>query len=211
MNRKLIVGLAALTLVTLACALPSINLGGTTGGDAQALFQDDFSDSSSGWADVGYTNGAYVIFVEQTSYDIYDTPGLQMPADVAIEVDTEKVGGPDNNNFGAICRFQDENNYYFLQISSDGFATIGMYLDGTNTYLLENNWDSVSAVRTGDSTNHIRAVCQGNTLTLYANGTQVAQVTDSTFSSGGEVGLMAGTFDEAGTQISFDNFVVTAP
>jgi hypothetical protein len=62
----------------------------------------------------------------------------------------------------------------------------------------------------GDATNHIRADCVGDTLTLYVNGEKLAEAKDSDFTSG-DVGLMAGTFDQVGVDIRFDNFVVSRP
>jgi len=45
---------------------------------------------------------------------------------------------------------------------------------------------------------------------VYANGTLLGSADDSTFTSG-DVGLEAGTFDVGGTEIRFDNFVVSQP
>ena len=66
------------------------------------------------------------------------------------------------------------------------------------------------AINQGNATNRLRADCIGQTLTLYVNDQQVFQTSDSQFSSG-DVGLIAGTFDVAGTDIHFDNFVVRKP
>ena len=68
-----------------------------------------------------------------------------------------------------------------------------------------------SAVNMGNAQNHIRADCIGDTLTLYVNGQQVSTVQDAAFTSGGDVGIFAGTYDTPGADIHFDNFVVTAP
>ena len=62
----------------------------------------------------------------------------------------------------------------------------------------------------GAATNQIRFDCVGSTLTLYINGTQVDQQFDEDYVAG-NVGLIAGTYDEAGTDILFDNFVVYQP
>ena len=67
-----------------------------------------------------------------------------------------------------------------------------------------------TAVNMGDAQNHIRADCIGNTLTLFVNSQQVSTAQDSSF-TGGDVGLFAGTYDTPGTDIYFDNFMVTAP
>jgi hypothetical protein len=66
------------------------------------------------------------------------------------------------------------------------------------------------AIKLGNVTNEIQATCNGSTLTLTVNGTEIASVQDTTFTSG-DVGLMAGTFDVLGADIHFDNFVVRKP
>jgi len=62
----------------------------------------------------------------------------------------------------------------------------------------------------GDATNHLRADCIGSKLSLYVNGEFLAQSEDSEFTSG-DVGVMAGTLESPGTDIRFDNFVVSKP
>ena len=62
----------------------------------------------------------------------------------------------------------------------------------------------------GSASNHIRADCVGDTLTLYVNGMQLAQVKDARFPAG-DVGLIAGTYATPGTDIRFDDFIVYQP
>jgi hypothetical protein len=69
---------------------------------------------------------------------------------------------------------------------------------------------SASVIKQGAASNHIRADCIGNSLTLYVNDVQVATVNDISFSEG-DVGLMAGAYDVPGVDILFDNFVVYKP
>jgi hypothetical protein len=180
------------------------------------LFEDDFSDTSSGWdrvdADEGvtdYANGGYRIFVDQTEHDYWANPGLSF-GDVQVEVDATKVGGPDDNDLGVICRYQDTENFYALLVSSDGYASINKVEGGTQELLGSDNWIQADAVNQGNATNRVRADCIGNTLTLYANGQLVHSATDSSFTTG-DVGLIAGTFSESGTDVLFDNFVVLQP
>ncbi len=66
------------------------------------------------------------------------------------------------------------------------------------------------AVVRGEATNHIRADCVGYLLALYVNGVSVARVRAAEWPSG-DVGLIAGTYDEAGTEIRFDNFSIIQP
>jgi hypothetical protein len=208
MNKKVYIALAVIAMVTLAC---SFNF------STNNLYQDDFSKTSSGWpsqssggSSMDYSNGGYRIYVANASSDLIANPGQSLPADVVIEVDATNAG-IDNNDFGVVCRLQDLNNFYFFQVASDGYAVIGKYENNAMNYLSSEGMAQVSGVNSGASTNQIKAVCQGNQLSLYVNGNLVAQVTDSTFTSGGDVGLMAGTFDAGGVDITFDNLVVSKP
>lgn len=66
------------------------------------------------------------------------------------------------------------------------------------------------AVIRGQESNHLKAICQGNQLSLYVNDQLVAQAADSDF-QGGDVGLLTSTGDHAGVEIHFTHFVVTQP
>ncbi len=220
MKPKVWLILAAALLFSVACSLTSL------GSSPQAptpipsvavLFQDDFADPNSGWDRVqtedgitDYTNdGAYRIQVNIPNTDIWANPGLDF-TDVRIEVDATKVGGPDDNDFGVQCRYQDIDNFYFFIISSDGYYAIGKLKDGKETLLTGDVMDYSDAILQGFATNHLRADCVGNILSLYVNGAPLASVQDSDFRHG-DVGLMAGTFDTPGTEILFDHFAVLRP
>lgn len=191
----------------------------TPGIDARSgrvLFQDDFSSPASGWRRVtqaagasDYMDGVYRILVNEANVDIWSRPGLKF-GDVRIEVDAFKVGGDRDNRFGLICRAVDDDSFYTFIISSDGFYGIGL-IDGAAYQLIGMDaLQPTDAIKLGSAMNHIRADCVGDTLTLFVNGAQVAQVKDSTF-SGGDVGLIAGSYTTPGTDIRFDNFIVYEP
>ncbi|MBA4380323.1 MAG: hypothetical protein C0393_06565 [Anaerolinea sp.] len=218
--KKTFAVLAVLVLVTLACSFsPVVTPAGEGGGGQQSniLFSDDFSSTNSGWDQFqgdeylsDYANGGYRIYVNTTQYDAWANPSRSFPGDVRIEVDATKIGGPDDNDFGVICRYQDIDNFYYFLISSDGYAAIGKYEGGSQQLISSDNMQKVDGINPGAATNHIRADCIGSELKLYVNGNLVATATDSSFTSG-DVGLMAGTFDTAGTDILFDNFYVYKP
>ena len=205
-------GIAMLLLAVLACS---------TGIEADplpegVLFQDDFSDTSSGWdrVDVSegitdYADGVYRIYVNTDNTDVWANPGLNF-TDTIIEVEATKVGGPDDNDYGVICRYGDVDNFYIFIISSDGYYGILRVVDGTQELLGDTEMMYSDAIITGYATNTIMADCIGSTLTLYANSTQLISVEDTNLTSG-DVGLLAGSFDTPGTDIHFDNFVVRHP
>lgn len=71
------------------------------------------------------------------------------------------------------------------------------------------NWTSSSAIQTGPAANRIRAVCMGDYLAMYVNGTFVGDATDDTYSIG-QVGLVGAATSRLGLQVDFDNLTVSA-
>jgi hypothetical protein len=216
MKKPLVLCMIALASASLACSLVT-GSGGNTGTQTKVLFQDNFSNTSSGWDKVDgsdvttdYANGQYNILVNKTQYDAWANPGQSFAGDVVVEVDATKNAGPDQNDFGVICRYTDVNNFYYFQITSDGQAVIGKVSNGTQSKISGSDYQSSSVINQGQATNHIRGDCVGDTLTLYVNGQQIMSATDSDHTSG-DAGLMAGTFDTPGADILFDNFVVREP
>lgn len=182
------------------------------------LFEDDFSDPSSGWdryddteGSADYYDGGYLIQVFTDNQFYFANPGLNdLPGDVRIEVEATKTNGPDDNSFGIICRYQDVGNFYRFIATSDGYAGIIIVQDNSMINLSGENLTPISSALAGNATNKIRVDCIGETLSLFVNGEEVLSVQDSTFLNG-DVGLFAGSFDIIGTEILFDNFIVTNP
>jgi hypothetical protein len=220
MRLRVILVLLALTSATLACqkvsSIAGESLAINQDNAGRLLFQDDFSDAKSGWDSLSnedgitdYDNGQYRILVNTTNTDVWANPGLNF-TNTIIEVDATKAGGDDNNDLGVICRYKDSNNFYFFVISSDGYYGIGKFKDGQQVLVGMESMPPTDAVRQGNATNHILAECNGSTLRLVINGQQLAETTDSDFTSG-DAGLLAGSFENPGTDILFDNFIVREP
>lgn len=202
-----------LIIAGLACSA-----GSSTPSDPNIIFQDDFSSTSSGWDSVrnedgitDYDQDGYRIQVLDANTDYWANPGLSAQTDVSITVDVKKLDGPDDNDFAIICRYVDINNFYTFLASSDGYYGIAKVVKGSQDLIDQDSLMPTDAIKLdAGAVNTLRADCVGSTLTFYINGTQIAQVQDTTFTAG-DVGLLAGTFDEAGTDILFDNFVVRKP
>jgi hypothetical protein len=180
------------------------------------LFQDDFSRSSSGWDRyqdevylTDYYDDGYRIFVRTPETDAWANPGLDLE-NVQIEVDAKRLAGPEDNILGVLCRYQDSKNYYYFLISSDGYAGIGIYKDGRRRLLTGENLQPSLNIAKGDAVNHIRADCDGYSLRLWVNGALVYEAQAAEWSQG-DVGLIAGTYEQGGTDILFDNFSVILP
>ena len=180
------------------------------------LFRDDFSNSHSGWDKVNgvdavtdYMDGTYRITVNSKNTDVWANPGLNF-TDTLIEVETERISGPEDNDFGVICRYQGPGDFYSFLISSDGYYMIAKWVKGEQIALSSEFMEFSDVINQGYAINWIHAECNGSNLELWVNNERIAGVVDLDFKSG-DIGLIAGTFDNIGTDIQFDNLVVKKP
>jgi len=180
------------------------------------LFSETFSWEKQVWRTwnqegsfVGYQADGFRFYIDQANTDFFSTPGFNYQ-DVLIDVDAIKTSGPDENIYGLICRMQDEENYYAFIISSDGYTGIIKVQDGVYRLLNNPSLEFSSAIVQGKALNQLTVICQGNTLGLDINGTRQFRIKDDTFAFG-DIGLIAGTMEEAGVDIFFDNLTVIQP
>jgi hypothetical protein len=197
-----------------ACELSFLGL--TSAAPGTVLFQDDFTNPASGWLigedEIGlteYTESGFRIFVESSAAAKVTIPRLQFK-DVRMEVLARKNGGPDDNDYGLVCRYRDQDNFYFLTISSDGYYGIGKYKDNELILIGMEKMQTSDHIHQGNTVNHLRADCIGDRLSLYVNGQRIWEVQDTDFQTG-DVGLIAGTFNTPGTDIIFEKFIVLQP
>ncbi len=145
------------------------------------------------------------------NYYLWSNPQAGQYSDVRMEVDAVRLAGPDENDFGFICRYQDPDNFYYLVASTAGFYKIGKVVGGSESLIGMDNYRfddrSINIVpdSSGQVSNHLRGDCHGSSLSLYANGTLLAKVEDSDLSSG-NIGLIAGSWDTGGVDIRFTHF-----
>lgn len=102
--------------------------------------------------------------------------------------------GDIEDDCGFLFREVDEENFYAIRISRDGFLWFAAKIN--------NEWqDSINGdgtlVRAGaNDTNQLEIVAAGNSYTAYLNGEFAGQFTEDTFSSG-QVSLAASTYDQS--------------
>ncbi len=215
-------------LVSLACVCSGVNLptaltnliGGKSTATSQPavsniLIQDDFSDPASGWevaqyeaGEVGYIDGVYFVTSTAPGKAMWGLAGKNF-SDVSIEVTASQISGPasNNNDYGVMCRVSDDNGYSF-NISGDGYYSIQRMENNAFTDLVE--WTKSGKINNGNATNTIKVICQKSTLSLYVNGTIMAEITDTSFTSG-DIALAATTYETETTEIHFDNLVLIQP
>ena len=215
---KIFLSISFLVLLSLACSVSQISqiFGEYPSNQGDLLFQDGFSDPSSGWDRVrtvegmtDYEGDRYRIVVNASNADYWTNPGLTFQNTV-IRVDAGKESGPDDNDFGVLCRYQDAEDFYFFIISSDGYYGIGKVQNGEQVLLEPPQMYHSKEIFTGNQANHIQAECTDSRLALSVNGVLVAETSDSSFYEG-DIGLIVGSFDDPGVDIWFDNLTVTVP
>jgi len=186
--------------------------------DNSILFQDDFSNTASGWmaakkdyAEFGYLDGEYRILLNKADFNTYSLVPKQSFDNCSVEADVRLAAGPSNGVFGILCRAEADaqivHQAYVFAIRGDGFYAI---LKRTSATF----WDAIAygkeskAIKPGNVVNHLRADCSGDTLTFYVNGEKLLEKKDAAFKLGG-VGLAVTTQPKSeALDIRFDNFVV---
>ena len=207
--RLLAIALASIWI--LAACTPRVESGAV-------LFEDDFEVAGSGWPEqsdveaiTGYEDGAYAIDVHVSQLTVWASAGKDF-SDVIIETNARTAAGPEDNGFGVICRYQDDDNFYFMLVSADGFYGIGTVVEREARFIHgeADIMDYSASLPTDYETLDIRATCVGDRLTLAINAEELATATATDFQTG-DVGLIARSFLEPGVEVRFDNFKVTQP
>ncbi|MBC7249373.1 MAG: DUF1080 domain-containing protein [Anaerolineae bacterium] len=171
-------------------------------------FEDDFSKKLGGWEtklgegrEAGYKDNQFEISVLDPdtiawsrAYDKFD--------DFAVEVEAQKITGPDVNSQGIAFRIQDAKNYYSFNVSSTGMYRFVRVVDSEWTTLVD--WTNSPAINKGEGLNHLRVICNGSRFSFYVNGVHLTDATDDTFASG-DIALWVGAYDEVPVTVRFDN------
>lgn len=216
MNKTLLFSIILLLSTILSgCNLPGVQSDTALANTPNLLFEDNFSNPNSGWevSSQGglkdYYNGTYHIQISETNIFSWSV-AQQSYGDIVISVDTAFTGPANMAEIGVICRMQNSQDFYFMTIRSDGaFAVFKMY-QGNEFFIGMEGYQFNDAIRTGLSTNHIQAECRGENLSLIVNNEHLITVQDSSYQVG-DVGVLAGAYDEPGVNVYFDNFRVFQP
>ncbi|MGD9675938.1 MAG: hypothetical protein AB7V19_04565 [Candidatus Bipolaricaulia bacterium] len=107
---------------------------------------------------------------------------------------------------GLLFRVTDVNNSYGFQVSAFGSFRVVKWVGGTRTVLT--GWTASDVIHKDVAENHLTVLAEGSSFTFLINGTEVAELSDSSFSTG-YVGVCATSMAEGNiVEQSFDNLVV---
>ena len=179
------------------------------------FFYDDFSTFDNGWDEI-QTEKSNAGYHEGGTYGFYFNIGkiirsVRTPLnDLGMLDDIEvafSANSPEGSGFyGAICRFQDDDNYYMAIISDDGTYSLAKRSGGEFTMFVD-----AQALPGYQPLDLLRLRCEGDSISLYVDDLYAGGFNDSEFPSG-YTGIVAGTFeDQAGARVLFHRFMATLP
>lgn len=178
-------------------------------------YEEDFSDSFSGWDDAfgknytkQYGNNKYHIEITTNNLVVWGLAN-RAAADFEVEVEATKEDGGNANTYGLIFRYVDHDNYYRFDLSGDGYFLLSKFQNGEWLTLID--WTTSPAINQGQTTlNVLKVSASGPEITIFANGEELAQVTDTAFAQG-NFGFFASTFEDPHMWVSFDNLKLWVP
>jgi len=205
--RRILPVLVALILLAVGCRARQ---------DKPAL-EDRFEVPDGPWGehsgdgfDRGYASGGYFFEITKPNWFVWTTSAKEF-GDTRIEIDARHASGSNDSHTGIICRLDDAGAFYYLAVSPDGYYGIFRRLDSGSLEAINEARAMVHspAIKTGNESNRIEAVCEDNQLSLSANGELLETVIDGTLRKG-RVGFGAGSGANGTVRIHLDDLVVYA-
>jgi serine/threonine protein kinase len=190
------------------------------------LLKDDFSDTLGKWARVAITDTDRSFYYESGEYHIVaKKQSVYWTSRAGVDSFTVDQGGFDNFSFQVQVRRAEGTNgdyglifreridtdskndaYFFMVDAQAGSYKLVKLIQGEWTTLVD--WTKSLQIHAGDSMNAMKVTCQGNQITIFANGQQLATFTDTTFPKG-KVGMFVEAYKgETNYHAVFDNLEV---
>lgn len=188
-------------------------------GKSKTLFHEEFVQGFAGdWMLENDELGSTIIVPEQLLINLNSPNLIQYAAlaeptfsDFALEVEAQLVSGSLASTYGVLFRMQSPEEFYRFAITGDGMYLLERRDPDGAWFRFTDGWHDTAAINQGlGSPNILKVVADGSKIAIYVNDTLLEEVTDDSYSAG-NIALDAGTFDGAGTQVSFDNLFVYPP
>jgi hypothetical protein len=188
---------------------------------------EDFNNPHSGWPSgdndylrYGFLNGEYQFYVKMKDFGVAISPGpadgrdLYLPNDYRVEVDARQVSaaaGAYGLRFGT---GYSSDSYEFYQAlvypPSREFYLYKRMMNGSEAEIIA--WTYSPAINQGSGSNHIEVERVGSKIELFINGSEVANISDSSFmGSGRDAGPAVYSYDDVPVDVRFDNFGASPP
>jgi hypothetical protein len=214
-------------------------------GKPMSYYYEHFDDPNTAIVDDGATsitdyrfhNGQYEMAVHAPgvlTWSMLD--GVYGDVMVQMQMEVEGNGGTPIAS-GVILRHQDDENFYLVNVATNGFYNLELVKDGVHTELL--SWTASDAIHTAQTPSpphqavrpfdlsgtlghsgssgllpHMQRIrntllveARGNALTIGINGSHIETTIESSFSYG-KMALAVNTFHSCDTTVRFDNLAI---
>jgi len=185
------------------------------------IWEDDFSDVTSGWERYREFDGVLDYLEEEEVYQmrvlaensIWWVWMEEEWFDIGMSVDAWQVDGLEGSLYGLMCRYDPNTNdgYVFL-INTEGQAGVGIIGDNFDFEALPGGeLTDFDVIQTGlNVKNTLEAVCMGEALKMSVNGELLFDLPAVGF-AGDDIGFSVVTIVGGGIDAYFDNLIVFEP
>jgi hypothetical protein len=181
-----------------------------------SIFDESFGSAPQGWPNqpfgtAWFADGAYRLEPREAGHFVaIDAPLANIVDDVVVLARFHKTGGPPGGGYGLLVADQGPDAHdgvnqggQFVVLEAGDQGTVGAWRREKNHWIDLQPWTPSSAVRQDEAVNELMVRTQGQLLTFFVNGTQVAQVTAGL--AAGRVGIFVGG---DGNEVTLERFTV---
>ncbi len=180
--------------------------------EGELLYSDNFSDPKSGWYRSSnpdrayvYEDGKYHIIINKPNWWYTSNLGKNF-SDFVMETEATLEDGPAASDYGILMRYINSENFHSFQLRGDGNYMFGGQKGG-EPFTITPWTQRTDAIRTNNSANLIRIVCDGDMFSFYVNGEWLEDAYDDTFAYG-DIVFLVGALGGNSTHVSFDNLTI---
>jgi hypothetical protein len=169
------------------------------------VFSDPLTSATHPWPQDGahclFQNGSY-----HTLKDFICFAPVGVISDANISVQVKQLSGTVDNFFGIVFRYVDTKDFYDFRVNSNSLWFVDKYVNGVETPLVPQS--ATAALKPGPGVvNTLLVRAHGARFQFFANGVELGQINDTTYSSG-EVGLRGPSSGAA--DVAWNTFQITS-
>jgi S1-C subfamily serine protease len=196
----------------------------TSGTNAQDFFTENFDGGIENYTYFEYhelgttktdksivptTKDGYLVFdLKKANKWVYVTYDPFKYTDVRVDMVADNRG-KNSNNVSLICRYSEEGWYEF-NIANSGIYDIYAYISGVGYNRIFNGGSNL--IKAGKETNEYTMICNGDSITIGINGTEVKTINDTKYRlRDGKVGFGVSSFNVLPILVEIDSFQVSQP
>ena len=177
--------------------------------EGKVVISDDFRDNSNSWNIGQMKHGNYTIDNGRLSMSYLArkggfqcTCGVTPPPDFHLSVNAKMIEINKYGTWGITFHEETYESFYGFIIDSEGNVTVGKWVN--NMCTLIHPWTKWSHIKTGSKSNRLEVICKDSTISLFANGALMVELSDDTY-TGGKVGFWV---EHQGTHVNFSSLEV---